>query len=147
MPFVNGYLVKMSKDPVLKHTQNGKMLCTFGAANTEGWGENKKTLFMNCVAFEKTANTINTHFKKGDSLIVEGSWQNNPYRKDEKGYDIQNFQFIVSKIHFLPKNAVREDEDCPFVNDYQQTGQSNNSIDISEDSFDLSDTTEDLPWE
>ena len=115
MPFVCGYLVKFVKDPELKMTKNGKTMCSFTVVNEEGWGDNKRKSFMRCVAFGNMANTINNHYKKGDSGLFELSYSDNPYQKNEKGYDIPNPQFILQKIHFLPKPKVTVSEDDDFV--------------------------------
>lgn len=111
MPYVNGYLAKLVKDPVIKTTNSGKTMATFTIVNEEGWGNRKRSDFYNCVAWEKTANIIVRFFKKGDNIFVEGDWQNNPFRKNEKGYDEQNFQLIVRQIHFLPKPKVKVEEE------------------------------------
>lgn len=113
MPYVNGYLGKLVKDPTIKQTSTGKTTCSFTIASDKGWGDKKKTDFIPCVAWEKTANTINAHFQKGDNILVQGEWENHPWQKNEKGYDIPNWQYIVKSIVFLPrpKAKVTEDED------------------------------------
>ncbi len=104
MPFVTGYLGKITKDLEIKvaGAKQTKLL-NFTIANDEGFGDNKRTDFIPCTAFNKTAETIAKYFKKGDSIIVTGKWQNSPFRKNEKGYDIPNWQYIVNSITFLPK--------------------------------------------
>ena len=115
MPFVVGYLGNIVKDPEIKETGKGKQLCTFKIANQEGWGEYKRTDFISCIAWGKTASVIYKNLRKGDSAIFCGRWENNPWQKNEKGYDIPDWKLNVDKIVFLPKNKDRSDEDDGFL--------------------------------
>lgn len=153
MPFICGYMGKITKDPELKQTQTGKQNCKFSLANDEGWGNSKRTDFIPCLAWEKTANTICNHFKKGDSIIVEGRWENRPWQKNEKGYDIPNWQFTVNKIHFVPKSKETFASDDDTFNP-AAVGAVNSqefapiySPDANDDGFAMiADDTEDLPF-
>lgn len=152
MPFVCGWMGKIAKnDPELKSTQKGKHYCNFTLAVTEGFGERKKTDYFRCVAWEKTANTICNNFRRGDSLIVEGRMENNSYKKDENGYDIPNWQILVSRIHFLPRPKVQtEDEDYDYSsNAAMQMSGVNGSADIQYSDTDfapLDEEISDLPF-
>lgn len=144
MPFVCGWMGKIAKnDPELKSTQKGKHYCNFTLAVTEGFGERKKTDYFRCVAWEKTANTICNNFRRGDSLIVEGRMENNSYKKDENGYDIPNWQILVSRIHFLTRPKVQtEDEDyVPAVTQMSTVNQEDYGF------APISDEVSDLPFE
>ena len=146
MPYINGYLGKLTKDPVLKQTQSGKQTCNFTIASDKGWGDKKKTDFIPCVAWEKTANTINTHFKKGDSLIVQGEWENHPWQKNEKGYDIPNWQYIVRTVVFLPRPKTRVAEDDDFIPPVAQMSGVNGIEDQSMEFAPMSEDNLDLPF-
>ena len=116
MPFINSAcLGKVASDPTLKQTKNGKPMCSFSVSNTEGWGEHKKKMFLRCIAFGNTANLIQRSFKKGDMILFSYSYDDNPWQKNEKGYDIPNPQFIVQQIHFLPKANNSDDSDVPVT--------------------------------
>lgn len=148
MPFVCGYLGKITKDPEIKMTQGGKQICRFSIANEEGWGKNKKTDFIPCLAWDKTANTISTYFKKGDSIFVEGIWQNSPWQKNEKGYDIPNWQYTVKKVVFIPRQKKSSSEDDDFVPGMQiGTVGGNLDVEYSENDFvPIDDLPEGLPF-
>lgn len=149
MPYVNGYLGKLTKDPVLKQTQSGKQTCNFTVASEKGWGDKKKTDFVPCIAWEKTASTISVHYKKGDSILVQGEWENHPWQKNEKGYDIQNWQYVVKSIVFLPKPKARIDEDEDYMPASVQMSGVNRNADIEYSGTQfapVSDELEDLPF-
>lgn len=145
MPYVNGILGKIARDPQMKSTKNGKQMCLFTVANQCGYGEHKTTDYIQCMAWEKTGEMIAKHFKKGDPIIVEGEMHNSPWRKDEKGYDIQNWQLTVRNIVFVPKVYANNDDD--ELPDYsapaQQTRQNSNSN--SNDGF-IESMDEDIPF-
>lgn len=153
MPYINGYLGKLTKDPDLKQTNSGKQTCNFTIANTKGWGEKKKTEFIPCVAWEKTANTISNYFKKGDNIIVQGEWENNPWQKNEKGYDIPNWKYIVKSIVFLPRQMNNIEEDDDYDSSYATTTQisgvnGNYDVEYKENQFaPISEDLIDLPFD
>lgn len=141
MPFINSAcLGKVASEPNLKQTKNGKPMCYFSVSNTEGWGDHKKKMYLKCIAFGNTANLIQRSYKKGDMILFSYSYDDNPWQKNEKGYDIPNPQFIVQQIHFLPKANSSDDSDVPVT--MQMSG-----VNGSDDDFTLLDeSTEDLPF-
>ena len=100
---VNGYLCRISNTPEMRQTTGGTQVANFNVANEEGWGESKKTSFFDCVAWGKTANTICNFFNKGDSLIIEGKWDDKSYTDKNTGKRVKHMQYTVSKVIFLPK--------------------------------------------
>lgn len=116
MPFINSAcLGKVASDPNLKQTKNGKPMCVFRVGNQVVWGEHKKKIYLTCIAYGNTANLIQRSFKKGDMILFSYQYDDSPWQKNEKGYDIPNPQFIVQQIHFLPKANNSEDSDVPVT--------------------------------
>jgi len=66
-------LGRLGKDVDLKTSKNEKHFATFSVATNDGFGENKKTNWHNCIAFGKTAEIIAKYVKKGDELCIRGS--------------------------------------------------------------------------
>lgn len=71
---------RLTKDPELRRTGNKTPVCTFSIAVDNGYGENKQTDFINCVAWNKTAEFVSKYFTKGKMIIVIGrisarSWE------------------------------------------------------------------------
>ena len=118
MPHIEGYLGTIARDLEIKVSSGkGTKILNFAIANKEGYGDSERTDFIPCTAFNKTAETIAKYFKKGDSIIVSGKWQNSPYQKNEKGYDIPNWNYIVNAITFLPKpKATAPTSFAPDIN-------------------------------
>lgn len=95
----------ITKDPEIKTTQSGKQVTSFSVAINEG---KDNTLFINCVAWERTAELISQYCKKGDRLSGSGRLDIRQYEKDgEKRYATE---IIVNQFDFPPK---REGESKP----------------------------------
>ncbi|MEE1049547.1 MAG: single-stranded DNA-binding protein [Clostridia bacterium] len=71
---------RLTRDPELRHTGTGTPVCSFSIAIDNGYGENRQTDFINCVAWNKTAEFVSNYFTKGRMIIVIGristrSWE------------------------------------------------------------------------
>ena len=70
---------RLTKDPEIRYTQNKKAVASFTIAVADG---KDKAQFINCVAWEKTAELLDQYFKKGDGLTVTGRITVRTYEKD-----------------------------------------------------------------
>lgn len=147
MPYINGYLGRIVKDPELKQTSSGKQTCNFTVASEKGWGQNKKTDFIPCVAWEKTAHTITTYFDKGDNIIVQGEWENNPWQKNEKGYYIPNWKYVVRSIVFIPKAKAKDTDDDEYNPVTQISGVNGSNESSGMEFAPIEGELEDLPFD
>lgn len=95
----------VTKDVELKTTPAGKSVCSFSVAINEG---KDKTTFVNCVAWEKTAELLSQYVQKGDRLSGSGRLDVRSYEKDgEKKYVTE---IVVNQFDFPPK---RNDSPAP----------------------------------
>ena len=65
-------------------------------------------MFIDCVAFDKLAETIEKHVKKGNRLLVEGSINVSTY-VDKDGNNRKSTNVFVNKITFI-ESAKKEDD-------------------------------------
>lgn len=63
---------RLTRDPELRHTGSGTPVCSFTVAVDNGYGENRQADFINCVAWNKTAEFVSKYFTKGKMIIVIG---------------------------------------------------------------------------
>lgn len=89
-------LGRLTADPELRQTQSGISACRFTVAVNRRF-KDKQTGdytadFINCQAWRQTAEFITKYFRKGDSIALEGTLQNNNYEKDGVKY----YSYIVS---------------------------------------------------
>ena len=113
---------RLTRDPELKYTSNGKAYTTFTLAVQKTKDEAE---FIDCVAWEKTAENIAEYFGKGNRILIQGRLSVNNYEQNgEKRKFIRvlanSFEFIDSKNSGISQNSNRnnynsdEDEVFPF---------------------------------
>ena len=61
---------RLTRDPELRHTGTGTPVCSFSIAIDNGYGENRQTDFINCVAWNKTAEFVTKYFTKGKMIVI-----------------------------------------------------------------------------
>ena len=119
---------RLTRDPELRYTGTGKPVCSFTIAINNGYCENRQTDFINCVAWNKTAEFVNQYFVKGSMIIVDGriatrTWEDNDGKKNYVTEVIaHSVEFgeakSVKKTDALPDDDfgdyLDEDSDLPF---------------------------------
>lgn len=116
-------LGRLTADPEIKKTTTGKSVANFTLAVNRR-GQSKETDFINCTAWEKTADLLSNYFTKGKPIIVEGAIQTRSY-EDKNGNKrtatdvvVRNIEFVLSDktLAEQPKeeDAFTEVDDLPF---------------------------------
>lgn len=79
---------RLTKDIELRKTPNGNSVTTFTLAVKDV----KDTQFINCVAWNGSADYLNSYAHKGDWVIVEGKLRN-------RSYDTQTGKRYVTEVY------------------------------------------------
>lgn len=101
---------RMTKDAEIRHTQSGKAVASFSVACDRGQKDAQgKTQadFINCIAWEKTAELIGKWFPKGKPICVEGRIQTRKYQAKD-GSNRYATEVVVNKVEFLPREAQNQ---------------------------------------
>ena len=61
---------RLTRDPEMRHTNSGTPVTTFSIAINSGYGENQRTDFVNCLAWNKTAEFVKKYFAKGKMIVI-----------------------------------------------------------------------------
>jgi len=90
---------RMTRDPELRYTSNGKAYTTFALAVQKTKDEAE---FIDCVAWEKTAENIAEYFRKGNRILIQGrlnvsSYEHNGEKRKFTRVLTNTFEFIDSK--------------------------------------------------
>jgi single-strand DNA-binding protein len=88
----------LTKDPELRHTQGGTPVTSFTLA-VDRRDKDKTTDFISCVAWNKTAEIINDHCKKGQMIGVSGRLQIRSYT-DKEGNKRTAAEIVVDTFDF-----------------------------------------------
>lgn len=87
---------RLASDPQQFVTQNGITQSRISIACADNWNKNE-AYFFPCVAWQSTANFINTYLKKGDSVVVDGKLIRRSYVSKE-GKTIYVMEVVIETI-------------------------------------------------
>lgn len=92
---------RITADVECKTTTTGKSVASFTIAVN---GRNNDTTFINCQAWEKTAELLANHFKKGASIMVVGSLQVRSWN-DNNGNKRYATEVLVDRVYFVDSRS------------------------------------------
>lgn len=93
---------RITKDLEIKTTPAGVSVLSFSIAVERSYaekGQERKTDFINCVAWRQTAEFISKFFTKGSMILIEGELQTRQYQNKD-GKNITVTEVIVSSSSF-----------------------------------------------
>lgn len=97
---------RLTADPEMKKTQSGKSVVSFTIAVSRRTGKDAEPMadFINCVAWEKNAETVANFFKKGMSIFLVGELQVRSYTAND-GSKRYLTEVIARDIRFVESKA------------------------------------------
>lgn len=101
----------LTKDIELRKTQSGKSVVNFTLAVSRTFNR-EETDFIQCQAWEKTADTIAEYCRKGSKLGITGEIRTGSYEKN--GQTVYTTTVIVSHFEFLTPRANKDNGFYPF---------------------------------
>ena len=89
---------RMTRDPELKYTSGGKAFANFSLAVQKTKDEVE---FIDCTAWEKTAETIAEYFRKGNRILIQGrlsvsNYEQNGEKRKSTKVVVNSFEFVES---------------------------------------------------
>lgn len=128
---------RLTKDPEIRYTSSGTAVSNFTVAVDDGYGDNKTTSFISCVAWGKSAEFVSNYFTKGKMIIIVGrlqtrTWEGQDGRKNyitevvasevSFGETKKNFEENSPTVQTAPQPKTDEfteitdidDDDLPF---------------------------------
>lgn len=106
------------KDIELRYTKSNVAIARFTVAlrrevkNKEGKYDSD---FINCVSYQKIAETISKYFKKGSRILIEGRIQTGTY-ENNKGEKVYTTDIAVEKVNFVDKKeSVQSQTDAEII--------------------------------
>ena len=128
---------RLTRDPEMRHKNSGTPVTTFSIAIDNGYGDNKRTDFVNCLAWNKTAEFVTKYFTKGKMIIVIGrittrSWET------QDGKRAYATEVVANEVNF------GESKTSPQLNTPQTAAQP--PMQDDDDDFTPLDEDDDLPF-
>lgn len=98
---------RLTKDPELRSTTSGVNVCSFTVACDRRFvkaGEERKADFINCIAWQKSAEAISKYFVKGNRIALEGSIQTRSWQ-DNEGKNRYTTEVVVEQWEFAQSKS------------------------------------------
>ena len=110
---------RLTADPSLKYTQNGVAVANFTVAVDRKFSKEKETDFINCVAWNKTAEFVAQYFTKGKQILLEGRIQVRTYVTDA-GEKRWVSEVVAEQVEFCGSKNSNNNEDAArkFAGDF-----------------------------
>lgn len=70
---------RVGKDAVVRRTQDGEAVASFSVAVDSGYGDKKKSFWLDCSFWGKRAETVGPMIKKGDRIGLTGELATREY--------------------------------------------------------------------
>ena len=94
---------RLTRDPELRRTGSGIAVASFSVAVDRDFGSKdggeKKTDFIDCVAWRQTGEFISKYFTKGRMIVVEGRLEMRDWT-DKEGNKRRSAEVIVANAYF-----------------------------------------------
>ena len=140
---------RLVADPELKHTPNDIAVTRFTIAVNRNFGktaEERKTDFIDILAWRNTAEFVCKYFRKGQLIAVEGTIQTGSYQ-DKDGIKRKTFEVLANNVQFAESKKSSEqsavqDESKPDIKNEDFSAYSSGK----DDDFQTIESDEDLPF-
>lgn len=91
---------RLTRDPELKYTKNEKPITSFTLAVDRGARGYDAADFIDCIAWDKTAQFIDQYFRKGERMLVTGHIQTRNW-ETEDGKRRKATEVVVDRAYFV----------------------------------------------
>ena len=101
---------RLTRDPELRRTNSGKPVASFTVAVDRDYapeGQEKETDFIDCVAWNGTAEFVEKYFKKGSMIVVSGRLQLRNWT-DKDGNKRKSAEILASNVYFGESKKSQE---------------------------------------
>jgi len=127
MSSVNKFMVlgRLVKDPELRRTTGGKAVCEFTIVTNDRYVDKSGNTqedpeYHDMVAWDKQAETIAQHKRKGDELFVVAKKRTSKWEDKTTGQKKQKVEFHVSEFEFVgsrshPTQTSSAEDEPPFA--------------------------------
>ena len=125
---------RLTRDPEMRHTNSGTPVTTFSIAIDNGYGDNKRTDFINCVAWNKTAEFVTKYFTKGKMIVIADGRISTRSWETQDGKRAYATEVIANEVNFGETKSS------------QQTATQQPMQDDDDDFTPLDEEDDDLPF-
>lgn len=111
---------RLTKDPELRQTQGGIAVTSFTLAVDDGFGDNKKTLFIDIVCWRHTAEFVAKWFVKGMMCAVVGKLSVRDW-VDKDNQKRRTYEVVAENVYFTEgKKSGEAPRPTPPASDFAE---------------------------
>lgn len=140
------FIGRLTADPELRTTPNGKMTTSFTLARNRTFGtEDNQADFVNFVAWNATAEFIVKYFKKGSLMGVTGEIRTRSYTNAN---DVKVFvtEILVENVDFIGSKQGTENEGNEKAEPVKSNKKENYKANTNSKKEPAADDDDDLPY-
>lgn len=138
---------RLTKDPELRETNSGKQVCSFTVACNRMKRRDQDEAeadFVQCVAWEQSADYLSRYGHKGDRILLSGRIQTRHYDGTD-GRTVWVTEIVAGQVNLIPKGTDQQDK--PRYDTGPRNGDSLRLKDIDTDAANIDGLNgEDLPF-
>ena len=119
---------RLARDPELRKTGTGKSVLNFTVVCDRKFSKTDEVDYINCVAWNQTADYISSYLKKGALVGLEGRIQTGSYEDRETGKTIYTTDVVVDTLQAMESKAqaeLRESQSSSYSNQPRQQSREN----------------------
>lgn len=128
---------RMTRDPELKYTSGGKAYANFTLAVQKTKDDAE---FIDCVAWEKTAETIAEYFRKGRKILLQGRLNVSSY--EQNGEKRKSTKVVVNSFEFV-ESSGSSNNGGGYNQNQSYSGNNSSNKPVHNDTYENDDDTDD----
>lgn len=101
------FIVRLTRDPDIRYTPDGSAVAQFSGALDIGFGDKKKTVFLDFKIWKKPAETFANFVKKGHVVALETRLDEDRWNDKTTGEEKRKLIFVVTQFTLLPNDKAR----------------------------------------
>lgn len=109
------FLGNFVRDPKTVQTNAGELVTNFTLAVNPPYkrekGNKKGTAYIDCEAWDKTAELISKNFSKGSKILVQTFVKSDSWKDEETGLKKNRIKFVVTRFHWTATTNKQEAEE------------------------------------
>ena len=106
--FVGSLVGRLTRDSELRYTPSGSAVLNFSVAVSDGYGENKSTIFVDCAVFGKRAESLQPHLTKGKPVFVSGQVKQDTWDDKKTGEKRTKWHIFANDVEFVGDSGKGE---------------------------------------
>ena len=136
----------LGKDPEIRSTGSGKKVASFSLAVDQGYGDNKKTEWVNIIAWEKLAELAEKFLKRGKTVALSGYLQTSSREDKQSGQKRYKTEVVARDITFMDSGSRSDGGTRQAPAPRQQAAPQARATTTTEDPFATEISDDDIPF-